>query len=138
MSQNQSQYNSVVDSLLKGMGNLMSTHTVVGEPTTVGDALILPLVDVSFGLGAGAGKGTKKDSSSGGFGAKMSPSAVLIIQNGHTKLVSVKGQDAVSRIIDMVPDVVNRFTGKETDKVSDEEALNAAFPGEFDSKEEEE
>ena len=138
MSQNQSQYNSVVDSLLKGMGNLMSTHTVVGEPTTVGDAMILPLVDVSFGLGAGAGKGAKKDSSSGGFGAKMSPSAVLIIQNGHTRLVSVKGQDAVSRIIDMVPEVVNRFTGKDGEKVSDEDALNAAFPGEFDSTKTEE
>ena len=138
MSQNQSQYNSVVDSLLKGMGNLMSTHTVVGEATSIGDALIIPLVDVSFGLGAGSGKGAKKDSSSGGFGAKMSPSAVLILQNGHTKLVSVKGQDAVSRIIDMVPEVMGRFTGREGERVSDEEALHAAFPGEYDKQTEQE
>ena len=43
--------------------------------------------------------------------AKISPSAVLVIQNGVTKLVNVKHQDAVTKIIDMVPDFVNRFAG---------------------------
>ena len=41
--------------------------------------------------------------------AKMSPSAVLILQNGMTKLVNIKHQDAVTKILDMVPDFVNRF-----------------------------
>ena len=43
--------------------------------------------------------------------AKMSPSAVLIIQNGMTKLVNIKHQDAVTKVLDMVPDFVNRFVG---------------------------
>ena len=43
---------------------------------------------------------------------KMSPSAVLIIQNGTTKLVTVKGQDAVTKVLDMVPEVINRFTAE--------------------------
>ena len=41
--------------------------------------------------------------------AKMSPSAVLVIQNGVTKLVNVKNQDAVTKVIDMAPDLINRF-----------------------------
>ena len=41
---------------------------------------------------------------------KISPAAVLIIQNGVTKLVNVKNQDAVTRVMDLVPDVINRFT----------------------------
>ncbi len=43
--------------------------------------------------------------------AKMSPSAVLVIQNGVTKLVNVKNQDAVTKVIDMAPDLINRFLG---------------------------
>ena len=43
--------------------------------------------------------------------AKMSPSAVLVIQNGVTRLVNIKHQDAVTKVIDMVPDLVNRFVG---------------------------
>ena len=46
------------------------------------------------------------------MGAKMSPSAVLVIQNGTTKLVNIKNQDTVTKILDMVPDVVDRITGK--------------------------
>ena len=40
------------------------------------------------------------------------PSAVLVIQNGNTKLVNIKNQDGVTKILDMVPDFVNRFTSK--------------------------
>ena len=46
------------------------------------------------------------------MGARMSPSAVLVIQNGTTKLVNIKNQDTVTKILDMVPDVVDRITGK--------------------------
>lgn len=128
MSSSSSSFNNVVDSLLKGMGTLLSSHTVVGEPSKIGDTLILPLVDVSFGVGAGAGKAERKDNGSGGFGAKMSPSAVLIIRDGQTKLVNIKNQDAVTKILDLVPDVVNRFTkGNATDTVSDADIADFAF-----------
>lgn len=52
--------NSIVESLLKGMNSVLTTKTVVGEATTVGDTIILPLVDVTFGVGAGASAGEKK------------------------------------------------------------------------------
>ena len=51
--------------------------------------------------------------------AKMSPSAVLVIQNGVTKLVNVKNQDAVTKAIDMAPDLINKFLGGKP-AVSDE------------------
>lgn len=124
----QGQFNEVMDSLMKGMGTLFSSHTVVGEATRIDDTIILPLIDISFGLGAGAGSASKKDSGSGGFGAKMSPSAVLIIRNGQTKLVNIKNQDTMTRILDLVPDVVNRFTKGNTESdISDDEAVAFAF-----------
>ena len=46
----------------------------------------------------------------------MIPSAVLVIQNGTTRLVNIKNQDTMTKILDMVPDFVNKFTaGKKSD-----------------------
>ena len=121
-------FNSVMTSLLKGVDSVLSTKTVVGEPINVGDTILVPLVDVSFGLGAGAGNQDKKSSGGGGVGGKMSPSAILVIQNGKTKLVNIKQQDTVTKILDMVPDLVDKFTHKNDDMISDEEARDVAFP----------
>ena len=121
-------FNSVMTSLLKGVDSVLSAKTVVGEPINVGDTIIVPLVDVSFGLGAGAGNKEKKSSGGGGVGGKMSPSAVLVIKDGKTKLVNIKQQDGITKILDMVPDLVDKFTHKNDDMLSDEEARDVAFP----------
>ena len=121
-------FNSVMTSLLKGVDSVLSTKTVVGEPINVGDTILVPLVDVSFGLGAGAGNQDKKSSGGGGVGGKMSPSAILVIQNGKTKLVNIKQQDGLTKVLDMVPDLVDKFTHKNDDMISDEEAREVAFP----------
>ena len=106
-------FKSTVDSLLQGMNQFVSSKTVVGDALHVGDTIIVPLVDVSFGVGAGATAGNSKTSNSGGgVGGKVSPTAVLVISNGTTKMVNVKSADSLSKILDMVPDFVNRFTNK--------------------------
>ena len=112
-------FNSVMDSLLKGVDSVISTKTVVGEAKQIGDTIILPLVDVSFGLGAG-GNG-------GGVGGKITPSAVLVIKDGHKKLVNVKNQDTVTKILDMVPDLVDKFTTKKEEIMDDDSAKELAF-----------
>lgn len=119
----ENQFGSVVESLLKGMDTVLSTKTVVGEATKIGDTIILPLVDVSFGVAAGAFSQEKKNNGAGGMGGKIMPSAVLVIQNGTTKLVNIKNQDGVTKILDMVPDFVNKFTSK-NDVVSEDSAAD--------------
>ena len=96
-------FQNTVGSLFKGMEEFITTKTVVG------DTIIVPLVDVSFGVGASAKTEEKKNSGGGGMGGKISPSAVLVISNGTTRLVNVKNQDSVTKILDMVPDLVNKF-----------------------------
>lgn len=136
MAEKDNQFQGVVDSLLRGMDTVLSAKTVVGEPTQVGDTIILPLVDISFGVGAGAGNNSQKGSASGagGLGGKMTPSAVLVIKNGTTRLVNIKNQDTVTKILDMVPDLVDRFTSKKEDSVSDDQAVDIAFPKEEESE----
>ena len=103
------------------MDSFISAKTVVGEAVHIGDTIILPLVDVSFGVAAGAFSQDKKNNGAGGLGGKIQPSAVLVIKDGHTKLVNVKNQDSITKILDMVPDVIDKFTSKDKDKVEVEE-----------------
>ncbi len=123
-------FNQTVASLFKGMDAMLTTKTVVGEPTTVGDTIILPLVDVNFGVAAGAfAKNGDKNSAGGGMGGKMSPSAVLVIQDGKAKMISVKGGDTVSKVIDMVPEIVDKVAklagkGGSEDDAMVEEAIS--------------
>ena len=119
------QFSSTVEALFKGMDNFVTTKTVVGEAVKIDDTIILPLVDVTCAMAAGAVSQPSKNNGAGGMSAKMSPSAILVIQNGVTKLVNIKHQDAVTKIIDMVPDFVNRFVGGKDDVIT-EEALEKA------------
>lgn len=131
-------FGSVMESLMKGAESVFTTKTVVGEATKIDDTIIIPLVDISFGIGAGAscsaGKDSKKNGGAGGMSGKMSPSAVLLIKNGQTKLVNIKNQDGVTKILDMIPDIVDKFTAPKQEMMSDEDAVDAAFPEEEKSE----
>ena len=122
-------FNNTVESLFKGMDSFITTKTVVGDAIHIGDTIILPLVDVTFGIGAGAGAGDKKNNGGGGMGGKMTPSAVLVIKDGYTKLVNIKNQDAVTKILDMIPDLVDKFASKPDKNImEDSEVVDIAFP----------
>ena len=134
MADKENQFQDVVGSLLNGMDTLLSAKTVVGETTTVGDTIIIPLVDISFGVGVGAGDNNKKGSSSGagGLGGKITPSAVLIVKDGYTKVINVKNQDTLTKVVDMVPDLIDKITNRKNHSVDidDEDAVDIAFPDE--------
>lgn len=101
---------STVEALFKGMDHFVTTKTVVGDAVKIDDAIILPLVDVTCGMAAGSFAENAKNKGGGGMSAKMSPSAILVIQNGSTRLVNIKNQNTVNKMLDMVPDIVNKFT----------------------------
>lgn len=108
-------FDSTTASLIKGMEEFITTKTVVGEPVYVGDTTLVPLVEVSFGMMASDKAENARQNKGGGMGGKISPTAVLIIKDGATRLVSLKNQDGISKVIDMMPDIVNRFTSGKAD-----------------------
>lgn len=139
MSSNNNQFEATVASLFKGMDSFISSKTVVGDAIHIGDTIILPLVDVSFGVGAGAwsgsNSGSTKNNGGGGLGGKITPSAILVISNGTTKLVNVKNQDTITKILDMVPDIIDKVTGK---KEKEQTPVADAIQAEVDVMEAEE
>ena len=114
-------FSEAIESLFKGMDAFITTKTVVGDAVRFDDGtIVLPLVDVSFGVAAGAfaNQNEKKNNGGGGMGGKIQPSAVLVIKDGTSKLVNVKNQDGITKILDMVPDFVDKFS-KKKDKGSE-------------------
>lgn len=116
-------FETTIESLFKGMDSFITTKTVVGEAITLPDgSMMLPLVDASFGVAAGAfvnGKDSKNNGG-GGMGGKVQPSAVIIIKDGNTKLVNIKNQDGLTKILDMVPGLFDKF-GKSDKAVASEQ-----------------
>ncbi len=120
----ENKFNSTVSALFEGMDKVISSKTVVGEAIHIGDTIILPLMDVSFAVGAGAFNKDNKESGAGGLGGKMSPSAVLVIQNGKTKLVNIKNQDTIVKILDMIPDMVERIKEGKEGKMTEQDVVD--------------
>ena len=127
-----------MESLFKGMDSFITSKTVVGDAVKFDDGtIVLPLVDVSFGVAAGATNDTdkKNNSGGGGLGGKIQPSAVLVIKDGSSKLVNVKNQSGLTKILDMVPDFVDKFAGGSDDEKKDKEKKdkdNAITEGDSD------
>ncbi len=122
-----SSLNTSLDVLFSKMDGFVSSKTVVGEAMQLGDISVIPLVDVSFGVGAGAsdkdGEKNKGETCGGGLGAKITPSAVIIIKDGNVQLVNVKNQNSINKLIDMVPGVLGKlnFVKDKGKKLSNEE-----------------
>ncbi len=127
-----------IQALFKGMEALVQSKTVVGEPFEAGGALIVPLVEITAGLASGALTNSQKNNGAGAMSAKMSPVALLIIQDGKTRLVNVKNQDVFTRLLDLIPEAIDKvkngavsekarkeaeaYTGTDSDKI---EVINA-------------
>ncbi|HAK57637.1 MAG TPA: sporulation protein [Lachnospiraceae bacterium] len=125
-------FGETMESLFKGMDAFISSKTVIGDAVKFDDGtIVLPLVDVSFGVAAGAfaNDGDKKNNGGGGLGGKIQPSAVLVIKDGSSKLVNVKNQSSMTKILDMVPDFVDKFSsgdgeGKKKKKKKEKDAAD--------------
>lgn len=122
----ETKFQNNLEVLLQQLENFLTTKTVVGEPIHIDNTILVPLVDISFGVGAGGAVSNIKnknkdkekvadgvsDTGGGGLGANITPSAVLVIQNGTTQLINVKKQDSISKLIDMVPGLISKVTSE--------------------------
>ncbi len=110
--------------LFEDFKEMITTESVVGQPIYLGDAVIVPFVDVSFGFGSGQ---TGPEGKSGGEagGGKLTPTAVLILKGERVELFSIKNAAAtntVDKVLNMVPEVISHFRKK---KDSGDEAAPA-------------
>lgn len=134
--------NEELNGLVNQLESFITTKTVVGEPIHIDQTILVPLIDVSFAAATGATSSNKfverhrekekrvdggTGAGAGGLGAKVTPSAMLVIQNGTTQLINVRSQDSITKLIDMIPGLVSKvpdFVAKFKNDSPKEEDLN--------------
>lgn len=100
--------------LFEEFKHMITTESVVGQPIYLGDAVIVPFVDVSFGFGSGQ---TGAEGKSGGEagGGRITPTAVLILKGERVELFSIKNAAStttVDKVLNMVPEIISHFRKK--------------------------
>ena len=105
---------------------MADTNAIVGQPITTPDGVtLIPISKVSLGFGCGGGDYGKVQPRSfgggSGAGVNIAPVAFLVIKDGITRVlpVAVPPVSTVDRVVEMVPDVLDRvekFFDKKEDK----------------------
>ena len=109
-----------ITAIFDGVKGIANTRQVVGEPFIIGETTIIPFLETSVGAGFGEFNENKE---AGGMAVKVSPVACLVVQNGFSKLISLSDNDVLSKALDMIPDLVNKITGKGASNAEIEDAI---------------
>lgn len=96
-------------------------NTIIGNPIVTGDGTtIIPITKMSIGVGSGGADIKPKASSKndhdgfgggGGAGLTIAPIAFLVVSNGEVKVLPINSpvSSTADRVVDMVPDVLNKI-----------------------------
>ena len=138
----------ILFSLINNFKGMIDANSVVGEPIIVNDGtMIVPISKVSFGFGGGGCEFDRKkndtqsldDKNFGGGmggGASVDAMAFLVINNGNVRLIPMEGGSSpVDKLIDLVPEVVDKVNGffaerrerKEQKKAEENECATLRF-----------
>lgn len=106
----------MMQSTMSSIKNLVEVNNIVGEPIVTPDGLtIIPVSKLSFGFGGAGGDslGSSKQGYGGGSaaGVKIEPIGFLVVKDGSVRMVNVSmpAQSGLDRIVDMVPQVMDRI-----------------------------
>jgi uncharacterized spore protein YtfJ len=117
--------NENISKIFDKLEKFLTTKTVIGEPIIVGDATLIPCISVSFGLGSGGGDGNDEKGIRGvgggaGVGAKVCPTAVIVIKGDKIELLPMRKFGGFEKLLEMVPDLVTKMHAHDKDKDQDE------------------
>ncbi len=109
---------TTIDNIFESLEKFVKSKTVVGEQIEIGDIKIIPLIDITYGLGStyanGKGNETKEGNlGSAGSGGRMSTSAVIVIKGDEVEVLPVKKSANFEKLIDMIPEAVDKIQKKE-------------------------
>ncbi len=110
---NENRVSEILKDIVGELKDIASSQTVIGEPITVGDKTVVPVVKISVGFGAGGGQGEYPEKG-GGFGgggggaAKIEPSAFIIMDKDKISLLSAK-PGKLDALVEAVPGLIGKI-----------------------------
>lgn len=100
-----------LQAMFNGMEGLLQSKTVIGDPIDIGEIRLLPLLEITAGMAGGSFAAQAKERGAAAMTAKITPVAMLMIQGKMVRLINIKNQDPVTKLVDLIPDAVDKITG---------------------------
>lgn len=99
--------------LFEEMRNFFTTETVIGKPIEVGNITLIPVIGVSFGAGNGINakkdeKGNDGQAGGAGAGGKISPTAIIVINNGDVSVLPLSGRNTMDKVAELIPQIITK------------------------------
>lgn len=135
MNENKHPINDLMSTTMQKIREMVDVNTIVGQPITTPEGItLIPVSKVSLGFASGGSDFVSKNHKPGenntfgggsGAGVNISPVAFLIVKGDSVRLLPVDPPAAttVDRVIEMVPDVVDKVTGFLEKKKEDNETF---------------
>ena len=124
----------LVEATMTKIRNMMDANTVVGTPIEAGGVTVIPVCKISIGYGSGgsdfAQKSQKPENPNAfgggaGMGVNITPISFLVIRDGNVRMVAVDqpASTVADRVIDLVPNVMDKVSAMVDKKKSEEPAV---------------
>jgi sporulation protein YtfJ len=125
----------LMNTTMEKIRDMMDANTVVGKPIEAGGVTVIPVCKISIGYGSGgsdfAQKNQKPDRDNAfgggaGMGVNITPISFLVIRDGNVRMVSVEQPEptAVERVIELVPEVVDKVGSAISKKKAEKEDIS--------------
>ena len=131
MSENNHPINEVLQTTMERIHEMVDANTVVGTPIVTQDGVtLIPVSRLSLGFATGGSDFGKTQNvaktfgGGAGAGVNVIPVAFLIVKDGSVRLLPVAPppDDSVSRIVELVPEMFEKFTGYIDKKTAEKQA----------------
>ena len=104
-----------LEQIFESFREMIKVETV-GQAVHIGDAILVPFVDVTFGFGSGGLNGKTDNGSNSigsGGGARLEPAAILVIKGDRVEMFSIKKggyqASAFEKLIAMAPEIIDKM-----------------------------
>lgn len=122
----------LLDGLMEEFRKVATTETIVGQPMTLGEATVVPVIRLSVGVagGGGHGEGTTPDGPAqgrgagegGGGGVKVEPAAFIVVRGGEIEILAAPGKGGrLAEAFEHLPDLVAKLAEARKEKGKDKE-----------------
>lgn len=142
---------------MNSIQDMVDVNTIIGEPIeTSGNIMIIPISKVCFGFAAGGSEFNtetldeykKKEKEEemqyklpfgggSGAGVTINPVAFLVINNDNIKLMPICHESTLDKIVDYVPDIIEKFCKKDESKNEDSVIKNIEIKEQMKKQKEE-
>lgn len=98
-----------MDAMFDKFENFVKEKTVIGEPIQLEGLTMIPAMTIAFGMGNGGGNASDTSGTGGGLGAKISPTAMIVVKDGDVQILPISKGHSFEKLLEIVPELMDKM-----------------------------